>query len=172
MVRQLTHDDDEEESDGQKDSRLPSWLHQSISIVMGASVIYLSGSYVNNLASDARRAEQAIQRDLRITHLELDLSEFRKPGGRYTTQDGVRDRSEVKELQQEFYHFRDGGSRAQPIITQLVKRLDECCLSVDENLGRLHKCETNHERVQAELQFLRQTMNHINTEHPPNVGSN
>lgn len=127
--------------------RYPPWLQQAISIILGASVIYLTGAYVNDLVTDARRDE-------RIKQLESSLAEFRKPGKRYSKTDGDRDRKAVQELKREFYAFKDKGSRASLQISRLVTRLDNCDVAVQKNSEMLLDCRVRQSKFRSDHYYI------------------
>ena len=140
--------------------KYPPWLQQTISVILGAAVLYLTGAYVNNLITDARRDE-------RIKQLELSLAEFRKPGARYSANDGKRDRdaavadskrnwTEIDKLKHEFRVFSTGGSRFLPLGLQIQAQINECKTEMVERRNNWIQCIRFHENVMPRLDFLEQ----------------
>jgi hypothetical protein len=87
--------------------------------------------------------------------LHDDFREFRKPGARYTSADGARDRADVEELKHEFHIFRDKGSRATDAVKRMQKQLDDCEVLAQMNRDNWHDCGRVHGKLESELFYLR-----------------
>jgi hypothetical protein len=102
----------------------PSWLYNTIPIILGAIVLTLS-----SIIWDDRIA--GVKRDGRIALIEENLAIFKRPGKRYSAQNGRDDRATVKELRNEFYRFKESGSRAADDIIRLQDQIDNCIILIE-----------------------------------------
>ena len=89
-----------------------------------------------------------------LAAVRVDFQEFRKPGARFTANDGKRIQKQIDSLKEEFRTFHAAGSRFSPLGRQLQIQINECKEEMHEARDVWVQCITFHEGVKARLDFL------------------
>jgi hypothetical protein len=132
--------------------RLSDVLGQAIVAALIALVVAVIALWVDrgSLLSRFDGVEQL------LTELRVDFREFRRPGERFTAEDGKRQQKQIDGLSHIFNVFSSGGSRALPLLIQIQAQIDECKEDMDNSRDNWIQCIRLHENMEPRLHSLEQ----------------